>query len=79
MCQLFGVRLEIHTAGTPLLDLSNLHVVRAVDNGEFVETHHPIFRFGLKDDPLGIDGGGCPRLPSGPGLGVELDWDWIEA
>ena len=37
-----------------------------------------MFRFGLKGSPLDIDENGCLHLPTGPGLGVELDWDWID-
>ena len=35
-------------------------------------------RFALKGAPLDIDADGCLHLPTGPGLGVELNWDWIE-
>ena len=28
--------------------------------------------------PLDIDAEGYKHLPPGPGLGVELDWDWID-
>jgi len=78
MAELFGVPLEIHTANTPLLDVANLHVACSAANTEFVENHHPVFRFGLKKHPLEIDAGGFAHLPAGPGLGVELDLDWIE-
>ncbi|MBK8023745.1 MAG: hypothetical protein IPK19_20505 [Chloroflexi bacterium] len=63
---------------SPLLDIANLHVACAIRNSEFVESHHAMFRFGLKNAPLDIDAEGYQRLPAGPGLGVELDWDWIE-
>ena len=78
IAEIFGSNLEIHTAGTPLLDLANLHVASAHRNCEFVELHHPIFRFGLKGNPLESDAGGCLQVPSAPGLGVDLDWDWLE-
>lgn len=78
MAELFGLPLEIHTANTPLLDVANLHVACSAANTEFVENHHPIFRFGLKAHPLEIDGEGCARVPEGPGLGIELDLDWID-
>ena len=32
----------------------------------------------MKNKPLGIDAEGYKHLPTGPGLGVELDWDWID-
>jgi len=77
-CELFGLNLEIHTAGTPLLDVANLHVACSTELSEFVETHHEIHRFGMKNTPLDIDDRGYVHLPTGAGLGVELDWDWIE-
>jgi L-alanine-DL-glutamate epimerase-like enolase superfamily enzyme len=78
MAELFGVPLEIHTANTPLLDVANLHVACSAANTEFVENHHPVFRFGLKQHPLEPDAGGYAHLPAGPGLGVELDLDWVD-
>jgi len=77
-CELFGYDLEIHTANTPLLDVANLHVACASRNTSMVEVHHPIFRFGLKQHPFDVGPDGHVRLPTGPGLGVDLDHDWIE-
>jgi L-alanine-DL-glutamate epimerase-like enolase superfamily enzyme len=77
-CELFGFNLEIHGLGSALLDVANLHVALSVENCEYVEAHHPIFNAGLSGDPLRIDENGCQRLPDGPGLGVALDWDWID-
>ncbi|MSU73422.1 MAG: hypothetical protein EXS43_13970 [Opitutus sp.] len=77
-CEVFGYDLEIHTANTPLLDVANLHVACAARNTTMVEVHHPVFRFGLKQHPFEPDPQGLVHLPSGPGLGVELDWSWID-
>lgn len=77
-CELFGFDLEIHTANTPLLDVANLHVACASANTTMVEVHHPVFRFGLKKHPFDVGTDGLVHLPGGPGLGVELDWDWID-
>jgi len=77
-CELFGFNLEIHTANAPLLDVANLHVACAARNTTMMEVHHPVFRFGLKRHPFEPDRQGLVHLPTGPGLGVELDWDWIE-
>ena len=79
LAELFGVSLEIHTANTPLLDVANLHVACASANTQFVENHHPVFRFGLKQHPFDADAQGYAHLPSGPGLGVELDESWLDA
>jgi L-alanine-DL-glutamate epimerase-like enolase superfamily enzyme len=75
---LAGVPLEIHTAASPLLDAANVHVACGAGAGRFVETHHPVYRFGLLGSPLDPDANGYVRAPDGPGLGVELDWDWID-
>ena len=77
-CEGFGYNLEVHTASSPLLDMANLHVACSASNSEFMETHHEMYNFGLKGNPLGTDDQGNLCLPEGPGLGVELDWDWIE-
>lgn len=78
MCELYGFNLEIHALHSPLLDIANLHVACSVKNCEFMELHDPMFRFGLKGAPLDIDENGVLHLPTGPGLGVELDWDWVD-
>jgi len=77
-CELFGYNLEVHTANSPLLDVANLHVACAARNTTMVEVHHPIFRFGLKKHPFDVGRDGMVMLPAVPGLGVELDWDWID-
>ena len=69
--------LELHAANAPLLDVANLHVACSVTRGD-IETHHPVFRFGLKNSPLETDAEGFLHLPDAPGLGVDLDWDWLE-
>ena len=78
MCEVMGFDLEIHTAATPLLDVANLHAGCATRLSRFLESHHPMFQFGLKDNPLKLQEDGCQHLPSGPGLGVDIDWDWID-
>ncbi|MDR6571047.1 L-alanine-DL-glutamate epimerase [Chitinophaga ginsengisegetis] len=77
MCEMMGFEFEIHTAASPLLDIANLHVACAARTTRFLESHHPMFRFGLKNNPLEIREDGCQHCPEQPGLGVEIDWDWI--
>lgn len=72
-----GFNLEIHAAATPLLDVGNLHVAAAFENCRFIEAFpldFPIFQ----NDPLVADADGCLTVPEGPGLGVKLDFDWID-
>jgi L-alanine-DL-glutamate epimerase-like enolase superfamily enzyme len=72
-----GFNLEIHAAATPLLDIGNLHVAAAFTNSTFLEVfplYFPIF----KHNPYAIDREGFLTVPDGPGLGVDLDFDWID-
>ncbi len=78
MADLLGYDLEVHGINQPLLEVANLHVALSMQNGRWSETFNPIYYRGLKGDPLGIDSEGFKHLPRGPGLGVELDWDWID-
>jgi len=77
-CEVMGVGCEIHTCASPLLDLANLHVALATSSCSWIECHQDMFRFGLKNRPLDVDSNGLLHLPSGDGLGAELDWDWID-
>ncbi len=74
----FGFNCEIGTAGNGLLNAANLHVALSVRNCDYYEHLMPIEQqnFGLADYP-GPDERGMMRAPDAPGLGYELDWDWI--
>ena len=77
-CEVMGVGCEIHTCSTPLLDLANLHVAMATNSCPWVECHQDMFRFGLKQPLLDVGLDGRIHLNDSPGLGADLDWDWIE-
>ncbi len=79
ICQEKGYKIEIHTANTPILDVANFHVACSIAETTFIENHHPIFRFALADNPMEIDSNGWIHIPDKPGLGIELDHDWIKA
>ena len=79
LSELHGYDLEIHGTLTPLLDIANLHVSGAIRNSRYAEVFwEPFYRFGLKGDPLVPDADGMLHVPTKPGLGVDLDWDWID-
>jgi L-alanine-DL-glutamate epimerase-like enolase superfamily enzyme len=72
----FGVRCELHSFGYPLSQAANLHVAGAIANCKYFEVP------ALKDVPgdasacgIVIDNLGEARLPAGPGLGVDVDWE----
>ena len=82
LCELFGVRMEMHGGGA-----ANLHVLCAMGiPGEFYERGllHPFLDYEQPqpwlltlDDPL--DEGGCVHVSQKPGLGMEINFDYIRA
>lgn len=39
--------------------------------------HCPVYADGYSDDLQAVDEHGRVPVPQGPGLGVEIDWDWV--
>jgi len=78
LAESFGLQCEVHTAIYHPLELVNLHCCAAIRNCEFFELLEPLeyFDFGLKK-PIPIEEGSA-RLPDGPGLGIELDFDFVD-
>jgi L-alanine-DL-glutamate epimerase-like enolase superfamily enzyme len=77
--ELFGLDLEVHGTLTPLMDIANLHVSCSLRNTTYAEVFwEPFYRFGLVGEPLVPGPDGMLPLPTAPGLGVELDWDWLD-
>ena len=74
----FGVNCEIHTAIFHPLEMVNLHLCAALKNCSYFELLMPLekFAFGLTE-PLPIENG-VAHLPARPGLGRDLDWDFID-
>jgi L-alanine-DL-glutamate epimerase-like enolase superfamily enzyme len=78
LAESFGMQCEIHTAIYHPLELVNLHCCAAIKNCEFFEVLAPIeyFDFGLVES-LKPDKQGYVHLPQKPGLGIDLDWDFV--
>ena len=76
----FGMNCEIGTAGNSLLNAANLHVIFSVANCDFFEYWMPqaAHQFGLVDDVV-LNERGVIEAPEKPGLGHELDWDFLAA
>ena len=80
----FGLDVELHGGG-----LAHRHIMASLRNTNYYElglvhpyidkTKPPIMPPVYTDELSNIDADGCVAVPQGPGLGVELDWDWIEA
>ena len=84
LAESFGMNCEIHTALNSLMNLANLHVTCAISNCEYYEHGllHPAvdmgYKMGLERDFEVIDQEGYINVPKEPGLGIELDYDYIE-
>ncbi len=80
MAEGFGINCEIGTAGNSLMNIANLHVICSVQNCAYYEYWMPTqaHQFGLVED-IRLDDEGRLRAPTAPGLGFELDSDWIAA
>lgn len=79
LAEAFHMNCELHTTIFHPLELVNLHLNGAVPNSTYFEVLWPTttFAFGLKEELPIKDG--VVTMPSGPGLGIELDWDLIDA
>jgi L-alanine-DL-glutamate epimerase-like enolase superfamily enzyme len=79
-----GLDVQIHAAGP-----AQRHCLAAIRNTDYYEltlVHPvlgnplvpPIFACGYSDDLDAVDSDGNVPIPTGPGLGVTYDWDFIE-
>ena len=80
----FGLDVEIHGQGP-----TQRHLMTSVHNTNYYEmgllhpkldpppTYPPVYLGDYIDSIDAVDENGCVEVPEGPGLGVELDWDYI--
>lgn len=80
LAEAFNMPLELHHAASPIMNVANLHVACAIRNCAWFEILVPEDRydFGLERYPH-ADERGIVHAPTGPGLGVEVDWEWVRA
>lgn len=78
LAESFGLNLEIHTFANPMIDVANLHCACAIKNTCYFEQLVPreLVTFGVVES-LEIDREGFAILPQKPGLGLEIDWDYM--
>ncbi len=76
----FGMNCEIGLAGNTLLNAANLHVIMSITNCDYYEYWMPLgaHQWGVKNE-IKLNSRGKIDAPNGPGLGFELDEDWIAA
>ncbi len=78
----FGLDVELHATGP-----AKRHLMAAIRNMNYYEMAmlHPkvsihsghLYKNGYRDGLDAIDKNGCVQVPTGPGLGVEYNWDYI--
>lgn len=80
LAEAFRMNFEMHHGGNSLNNIANLHLICALPNSEYFEILLPddVQKCGVVDD-LSVDAQGLVHVPKKPGLGVELDMDFIRA
>jgi len=84
MTEAFGLDVEFHAPGP-----AQRHCIAATRNTNYYElalvhpecqnTQPPVYEGEYSDMMDAVDDDGTVPVPDGPGLGVEYDWDYIEA
>ena len=80
LTQAAGVNCEIMSWGYSLNSCANLHVMLAPDHCTFYEHSVPQqpYEYGMHD-VIRSDSEGYVQAPTKPGLGLEVDWEAMEA
>ena len=84
MAESHGLDVELHGGG-----LAHRHIMATLRNANYYELGlvHPLVNDTKPafyserrwlDELDSVDENGCVEVPEGAGLGVEVDWDWIE-
>jgi L-alanine-DL-glutamate epimerase-like enolase superfamily enzyme len=78
MAEAFGLNLEVHNNANQMLEAANIAVAMSIKNTKYYEQLVPeqLFQFGVKE-LIHVDREGYVHVPTGPGIGVELDWDFV--
>ncbi len=80
MLEAFGLNCEIGMGGNQLMNVANLHVMLSISNCAYYEYWMPlgIHEWGVTEF-LRPNERGAMQASEAPGLGLELDEDWIAA
>ncbi len=80
LCEAMGVGVASHHAASPLMNFANLHVLCGATAATMIEILVPEegYNYALAAY-LAPDREGMVRAPDTPGLGVEIDWDYVAA
>lgn len=78
LAEAFNLQYEIHHGGNSINNIAGIHVAMAIRNCEYFEVLLPAesHRYGLLND-WQVDSQGLVHAPTGPGLGVEIDFELV--
>ena len=80
LAEALGLRCEIHSFGYTLNQAANLQVIGSVANSRYFECPMPLGEYGAGMlDVIKLEPDGTVCVPSKPGLGVEVDWEKMDA
>lgn len=84
LAEALGIDVQFHACGP-----AHRACVAATRNTHFYELAltgpsmpnliPPVYTCGYSDQEVDLPADGCMPVPTGPGLGVSYDWEWIEA
>lgn len=78
LAEAYGMRLENHVTASEWQNMANLHIQCAIKNTTYFEILVPeedVRTYALQS--IDIDKEGFVTVPEAPGLGYEIDWDFI--
>ncbi|HMR30873.1 MAG TPA: enolase C-terminal domain-like protein [Geminicoccaceae bacterium] len=78
-----GLDVQVHACGPAhracVAAMRNTHFYElALIGPDMPNLVPPIYRCGYDDQMSGVGKDGCVPVPTGPGLGVDYDWDFVE-
>jgi len=77
ICEAYGITCAMHGNS-----VTCLHAACAIYNSPYYERLVPATYYappGIRDAATEEHGDGCARPWDSPGLGIEVDWDWVDA
>ncbi len=76
------IAVHPHSSMTGLNQAASIHFLCAIDNAGYFEadvSRGNLFRDALVSEPWCIGADGCVRPPEAPGIGLEVDEEWLRA
>ncbi len=80
MASCYKLPVHPHSSMTGLNFAASIHVLASLDHPGYFEGHvskNNLFRDVMVNTPYKVDAGGCVRPLEGPGLGLEVDEDFL--